>query len=102
MFCGSVIWARCPYLLLFTFLLFYSFTFLLLSVAVGEWCHAGALLEEVGHGTLVAEVEMVGYLAHRHIGLREQVADLLVDERCGVFVYGRPAYLLYESREISR
>ncbi len=53
------------------FLLFYSFTFLLLSVAVGEWCHAGVLLEEVGHGTLVAEVEMVGYLAHRHIGLRE-------------------------------
>ena len=27
------------------------------------------LLEEVGHGTLVAEVEVVGYLAHRHIGL---------------------------------
>ena len=56
------------------FLLFYLFTllpFLLLSVAVGEWCHAGVLLEEVGHGTLVAEVEVVGYLAHRHIGLRE-------------------------------
>ena len=27
MFCGGVVWARCPYLLLFTLLLFYSFTF---------------------------------------------------------------------------
>ena len=91
MFCGCVVWAGMPIpptFYLFTFLLlnvlwlrgmgkmpipptFYSFTFLLLSVAVGEWCHAGVLLEEVGHGTLVAEVEMVGYLAHRHIGLRE-------------------------------
>ena len=26
-FCGGVVWARCPYLLLFTLLLFYSFTF---------------------------------------------------------------------------
>ena len=30
--------------------------FLLLSVAVGERCHAGALLEEVGHGALVAQI----------------------------------------------
>ena len=35
---------------------FYSFTLLLLSVAVGEWCRAGALLEEVGHGALVAQI----------------------------------------------
>ena len=26
-FCGGVVWARCPYLLLFTLLLFYFFTF---------------------------------------------------------------------------
>ena len=31
MLCGCVVWARCPYLLLLTFLLFYFFTFFLLN-----------------------------------------------------------------------
>ena len=63
-------------------------------VSVGERSHAGTHFEEVGEGALVAEAQGVGYFANRHVGMGEEVAGFLVDERGDVLVDGRAAYLL--------
>ena len=65
-------------------------------VSISQRRHAGALLEEIGHGTLVAETEVVGNLAHRHVCLFQQVAYLLIDQRRDMFVYRRAAYFLHQ------
>ena len=71
-------------------------------VSVGEGSHAGTHLEEVGEGALVAETQGVGYFANRHVGMGEEVAGFLVDERGDVLVDGRAAYLLDQAREVGR
>lgn len=38
-------------------------------LSVCEGSHAGALLEEIGEGALVAEVEVGGNLANGHVGM---------------------------------
>ena len=69
-------------------------------VSVGEGSHAGTHLEEIGEGALVAEAQGVGYFANRHVGMGEEVAGFLVDERGDVLVDGRAAYLLDQAREV--
>ena len=51
-------------------------------------------------GTLVAEVQVVGYLAHGHVGLGKHIADFLVEQRGDVVIDGRAAYLLDQPGEI--
>ena len=63
-FCGCVVWARCPYLLFF--LLFYSFTFLLFND-----CHASL------HGAAHRFAFVVGSL------------EVLLDEEAHVVLFAR-------------
>ena len=85
----------------FTLLPFYLFT-LLPFISVCEGCHAGALLEEIGEGALVAEVEVGGNLANGHVGMREEIADFLVEKRGDMLVDGGAADVSDKTHEIGR
>ena len=48
--------------------------------SVGQGCHACFLLEKVGEGRLVVEVQFLGDLNHCHIGCLEQHTDFVIEE----------------------
>ena len=81
---------------------FYLSTFLPFFISVCEGSHAGALLEEIGEGALVAEVEVGGNLANGHVGMREEIADFLVEKRGDMLVDGGAADVSDKTHEIGR